>query len=427
MDFARLPTPFAIVGTGLSGQAAFELLRAQGVPETQVIFFDDAEGRGQYSDPEKLMREYHPRTLVVSPGYPLSKSWIQSFEASGGIVTSELELACVALEKESVVAVTGSVGKSTTVSLLGAGAQKFCDDVFVGGNLGTPLATYAAQVLRGDRKRTAWIILELSSFQLERARNLKCAGAVITSLTRNHLERYPSLDAYYLTKWNLVKSTQGPVVLNSRGGDLKAFVGQHGGATQVHWTSRSETSLTSAQFQAAKLLGTHNRDNLAVANELAKSLGWPEIYLEGMLEFEGLPHRLEPVGTFGGIRFVNDSKATAIESVLTAVDSLQPQGPIVLLLGGRDKKLPWENLAELERHPQVRVVFFGECGALASQKSRLHGPAFRTLKEALQGLRSLVAAGETVLLSPGGSSLDEFKNFEARGTFFAKTVKDLFS
>ncbi len=428
-SYAKIPLPVAIVGAGLSGQAAHRLLIADGIPAAQITIFDQNPDKGSFSDAATLLRDFIPRTLVVSPGVPLATPWIRDFENSGGRVTSELELACAHLQGESIVAVTGSVGKSTTVSLLGAGAQAFCPDAFVGGNLGIPFASYVADVLEGKRKRTQWAVLELSSFQLELARNLKCAGVVITSLTGNHLERYAGREEYYATKWNLIQSSQGPVVLNERGGDLKDYVSLQKvpAHLKLTWASRDRTSLKAADFDRSKLLGLHNRDNLAVAYALAIACNWPVQALAGMLAFKGLAHRLEFVGRFKDIRFVNDSKATAIDSVLTAIDSLKDQGPLVVLLGGKDKKLPWEELAILKSAPSIKFVFFGACGALAREKSGLAGTTFATLQETLPALKTITSAGDTVLLSPGGTSLDEFKNFEDRGAYFSRTVKELFA
>lgn len=422
----NLPAPIAVVGAGLSGQAAVELLTLNGVAASLVTMFDDKPGRGAYSEPTRLLAEFQPKTLVVSPGVPLSTPWIRDFEANGGFVTSELELALTMLTSERIVAVTGSVGKSTTVSLLGVAAQSMSPNNFVGGNLGVPFAAYVVDVLRG-KPRAEWVVLELSSFQLEKARGLRPAGVALTSLMRNHLERYANLDEYYAVKWRLVDAARGPVVFNRRGGDLVEYAEKrnfHGAL----WADRDSTPFTKGDIERARLLGLHNRDNLAVAGALATALGWPRSALEAMLAFPGLPHRLQDGGLRRGVRFVNDSKATAIESVLTAVDSLMADvaGELWLLLGGRDKRLPWHELRGLANDPRVRPVFFGECGALAREASGLEGAVLPTLREALEAIAPRSRSGDVVLLSPGGTSLDEFKNFGDRGEQFLRYTSEIF-
>ncbi|MBS1985583.1 MAG: UDP-N-acetylmuramoyl-L-alanine--D-glutamate ligase [Bdellovibrionales bacterium] len=424
------PLPVAVIGAGISGQAAIDLLAGLRIPSAQVTLFDQTPGKGAFSDPAALLTQFKPRTLLVSPGVPLSTPWIVAFEAAGGMVTSELELACAQLTTEKVVGVTGSVGKSTTVSLIGEAARSFCPDVFVGGNLGVPLAAYVADVLHGRRQRTEWVILELSSFQLEKCAGLKCVASVLTSLNRNHLERYESLEAYYETKWKLINHTRGPAVLNAHGGDLRHFaqkiIAANDDTGELIFSTPESSPLKVADFARAQLLGAHNADNIAVAATLARRLEWPLSCYEALLAYRGLPHRLELVHEAKGIRFVNDSKATAMESVLTAVNSfVHGNGQTWVLLGGRDKKLPWEKLQVLGKNSQLHFAFFGECGALAQQKSGLPGEVFGKMRGALESLHGRAKAGDIVLLSPGGTSLDEFKGFEDRGRNFAAAVKEI--
>lgn len=405
----------------------------KGAKDFEIFTFDKDGAKAQFTDPVEMLAKVKPRTLVVSPGVPLAQEWIQKFEADGGTVTSELELACQCLEGEKILGITGSVGKSTTTALLGEGAKTLDPNAFVGGNFGTPLAEYAADVLEGKRPRAQWVVLELSSYQLERSRNLKLEGAAIISLLPNHLERYPNLEAYYSAKWDMVTRTPGPVVLNDNGGDLHGFADFRLPPplrARTRFVSARRGPVGDAEFTAMKLLGDHNRDNLAVAVELATAVGWDRAkFLPAMLNFAGLSHRLERIGTWRDITFVNDSKATAMESVISAVTAVlnsHPKGKVHLLLGGRDKKLPWERLSVLSAYAQVEPMFFGECAKLAKEKSNLNGPVYDSLKQLVPLLRQKAKAGDWVLLSPGGTSLDEFKNFEDRGAFFAKRMQELF-
>ena len=425
IDFVK--RPIAIVGMGMSGEAARRLLLRSRVKGPDLITFDDKSGMANYSDPEKMLRERSPKTLVVSPGYPLSKEWIQEFREQGGSVTSELALALHFLTSERLVCVTGSVGKSTTVSLLEAGLKSFSPASFVGGNIGRPLADYVSDLLERKRDKAPWVVLELSSYQLENCGELRCDFSAITYLTGNHLDRYPSREAYYETKWSLVKRTDKAVVLNENGGDLRGFAKGRKENAEILWTDQSDEELASYELNDAKLLGAHNQDNLAVAVKIAREAGWPQSVFQAMKEFPGLPHRMENLGMRQKVLFVNDSKATTIESVKTAAlgiyEQMDKKSHLILLLGGRDKNLPWADLSALKKIQKLKPVFFGECGSVAMAKSGLAGEIFPSLKEALDAIHSYVRTGDTVLLSPGGTSLDEFKSFEERGRFFSESVR----
>ncbi|MGZ3713628.1 MAG: Mur ligase family protein, partial [Bdellovibrionota bacterium] len=282
MDFVK--RPIAVVGLGLSGNAALRLLHANRVAKKDICTFDE-KAAADFSDPERMLEEFKPKTIVVSPGYPLSKPWIKDFEEHGGFVTSELALALHYITDERIIGVTGAVGKSTTVSLLEAALKKFSPDSFVGGNIGRPLADYAADLVTLNRARAPWLVLELSSYQLENCGNLHCEISAITYLTANHVDRYPSVQAYYDTKWELVKRTTKSVVLNNQGGELRKYARGKKESVQLLWTDQSDEELTYLELEQAKLLGSHNQDNLAVAAMIAREAGWPPSAFEAMKEF----------------------------------------------------------------------------------------------------------------------------------------------
>lgn len=424
----NLKTPIAIVGMGKSGEAAHRLLLNLGFKTDNLFTFDLKLNFVSFTDPEEMMAKISPKTLVVSPGVPLTSSWIQKAKESGVKITSEISLASSCLTTEKVVGVTGSVGKSTTVSLLGAGLKAFSSTSFVGGNLGIPFASYSAEVLEGKREKADWVVLELSSYQLENCENLKLDYSAITYFTSNHLERYENLEHYYRTKWHILSLTKHAMFLNEEGGDLVEYFKKNGKNSQIKISSKKDPSLVALHLEKALLIGQHNQDNLALASSLAMTAGWPVSAIEGMKLFHGLAHRLENVGTFKGIRFINDSKATAMDSVLIAAtaayDTLNNSGKLILLLGGRDKNLPWEDLIPLKNFKEIEFIFFGECREIAQRKSLLPGMSFTNLKEGLHYAFSKAKASDTVLLSPGGTSLDEFKSFEDRGDFFKRQVEE---
>lgn len=413
-----IQSPILIVGLGVSGLAAQRLLNLQGYKE--VYTFDDKSSLAQFNNPTKAIQEVKPKTLVVSPGVPLKTPWIQDLQKAGVVITSELALAYEFLTTEKIVAVTGSIGKSTTTALLEAGMKAFSPDCFAGGNLGIPLATYIADILENKRKRAPWIAIELSSYQLENYGNFKADVSVITYLTPNHLIRYSSLEDYYSYKIKLIHLTRQTVVLNENGGDLKKVLAFYDSPLPLHWVK--ESSL------ASKLIGQHNKDNMAMAVKISELCGWPTECLKGFSNFPGLPHRLENAGVWQGIQFINDSKATAMDSVITAATgALQDTKNILfLLLGGRDKDLPWEQLQILKNYKNINFIFFGECAEIAQHKSQLSGFILKTLEEAVASVAPKAKPGDTVLLSPGGTSWDEFKSFEDRGDHFKKYIQKYF-
>jgi UDP-N-acetylmuramoylalanine--D-glutamate ligase len=430
-----IQTPVAIVGMGKSGESAARLLEFSGLKKEDILTFDQkapaSASNVQFRDPDLLMKQARPKTLVVSPGVPLSSAWIVEAKKSGVQITSEINLACAYLENEKILGVTGSLGKSTTVSLLGAALKAFDDNGFVGGNLGVPFCDYAYEVASGLRPRAFWIVLELSSYQLENCAELKLEHSAITFLSPNHMERYASLEDYYETKWKIVSMTKGSVFLNLHGGDLVHFAEAHPEFSKCLVCSKDQKSLQPHALSHSKLLGLHNQDNIALAAQMALHCHWPISSLQAMKAFSGLEHRLENLGLFDGIQFINDSKATAIDSVNIAIKMahsyLPEQGRLFVLLGGKDKNLPWEDLRTFADLTSTEFIFFGECRTIAQEKSQLQGPSFLTLDAAMDSLFLRASTGDVVLLSPGGTSFDEFKGFEDRGRFFKEKVRNYYS
>lgn len=416
----NLPTPIVVVGMGKSGQAAKELLHFFG--HTQVYYFDDKNPSADYTESSQLT-SLKPQTLVVSPGYPLSKEWIQAFKKQGGLITSELSLAASCLSSEKLIGVTGSVAKSTTVSILEQGAKAIDTHSFTGGNLGTPFATYAQEVLQNKRPRAQWVILELSSYQLENCENLRLDAAAITYLSSNHLERYSSLEHYYNTKLKISQICSGPLFVNRNGGDVLKYTQSLPGLQIVN---RDNPEWASGVLKKSQLIGLHNQDNMALALSISRHFNWNKKAEDAMLEFKGLAHRLETVAKKNGVLYINDSKATAMDSVEIAVSAALSQQPptLHLLIGGKDKNLPWENLQKIH-HPKLSVYYFGQCGPLAKQKMNIEGPVYPKLGLAFQEITKHVQSGDIVLLSPGGTSLDEFTSFEERGNYFKNLVTEL--
>lgn len=422
----KIQRPIGIVGMGITGEATLRLLQTLGYSRNEIVTFDRAPGADTQT-PEDLLQK-NIQTMIVSPGVPLSTDWIQKFRHDGGHLLSELSIAFAHLENEKVICVTGSLGKSTTTSMIGAGALTVDPQAFVGGNLGTPLAIYISDVLEEKRSRAKFVILELSSYQLENFPNLRSDVSVFTFLSPNHLERYPNLQAYYLTKLQLVEKTTGCIIMNKNGGDLEKVFPKDLAVPTI-WSDKNDSLLKSSAFSVINTVGAHNKDNLSLAAHVGHYFHWPESAMKAMAEFHGLGHRLESCGRRRRVLFINDSKATTMDSVLQAVHSVLPEvgdgKKLHLLLGGKDKNLPWENLQILNNIEKISAHFFGACGELARTKTGLRGPYYPTMKALLQALPTSLSEDDVVLLSPGGTSFDEFKNFEERGNYFKGFVQSM--
>lgn len=264
--------------------------------------------------------------------------------------------------------------------------------------------------------------------------------SVLTYFCSNHLERYEGLEHYYDTKRVVLDRAQVRCFTNAASPELHDYLKRHAllGSARVFEVSVDEGLVSRADLDHKALVGEHNCENIALAAAVLRELGiWNERLKQALLEFPGLPHRMERINLGEGKPvFINDSKATALESVLTAVHSVLADPSfragsakkLVCLFGGRDKKHPWEKLAELGASAeQLDVVFFGECGEEARRRSGLKSSSARTLRAALEDLRQRIDPNSWVLLSPGGTSLDEFKNFEDRGLRFAQWARELWN
>ncbi len=420
----QLQPPIGIIGLGLSGLSAKRLLLASGFHLNEIFTFDEKSGGADFTNRDQVLSQMTPKTLIVSPGFPLNDPLIKVWREQGTLITSEINLACSFLTDEKIIGITGSLGKSTTTSLIGTGLKSVDSNAFVGGNLGTPFCEYALSLIQNPQKKAQWIVLELSSYQLENSEKLKLDYSIITYLTANHLERYHHLIHYYETKWHIQSMTKNKMILNINGGDLKSFASTKK-LSNVLWSDPNDEHIKLFSPEDAVILGKHNQDNLALAINLVLAAKIPKCCIDEIKKFPGLSHRLEVVNSHRDLLFINDSKATTIDSVETAIESCllkKNYQRVVVLIGGKDKKLPWPELNPLIMDKNVFPLFFGESSSYIKSQLLADGPCYPSLSELVKHLKSFIRRGDIVLLSPGGTSYDEFKNFEARGDFFKNWV-----
>ena len=410
-----------VVGLGKSGDAAAHLLRSRGA---QVVGADDKdlpfEGELRRVVPESLRGI---DLVVVSPGVPLALPIFAEARSRGVEVIGEVELASRFIE-EPILGVTGTNGKSTTTALCGhllatAGLQ-----VFTGGNLGDALSNRV--LWKGTLDAT---VCELSSYQLESIVSLRCAAATVLNVTPDHLDRYPSLDEYAKAKERIFEN-QGPgdtAVINEADPRVRAMRTNRGVRRQLfdaHNPLRIEG--TELPLRAPTLRGAHNRENAYAACLLARHLGVAlDALQKGLDSYPGLPHRLEPVRVLEGVEWINDSKATNVDSVEKSLTAFP--GNVHIIMGGRGKGAPYAPLRELMRGRVKTIFTIGEdAPAIASELSGVAEiEPCGALATAVFRARKRARGGDVVLLSPACASYDQFRNFEDRGDQFKALVRGL--
>ncbi len=464
-----------IIGAAREGIALARFLAAQGA---QVALSDaklaEALG-GALAEleglPVRLALGGHPPDLLdvdvlfLSPGVPLGAPLVQEARRRGVPLSSEPRL-FTQLCRAPVVGITGSSGKTTTTTLVGRMLEEDGRRTWVGGNIGRPLI---GELLGCQEPEVA--VMELSSFQLElfhgdcqgaeterlrteASRAISLEGwsppvAVVTNITPNHLDRHASMEEYIHAKAAIL-DYQAPVdwaVLNSDNEATVAFAGRARGQVARFslrgsvacgamlrgdelWLRLAGREAPICHRRELRLRGEHNVANVLAAACAASLAGASLDAVRAVATtFAGVPHRLEIVRRWRDVTFVNDSIATSPERAIAALRAFDE--PLVLLAGGRDKHLPWDEWADWVRRKVRVVVAFGECAPLieaALAGSPPGGPTVRRAKD-LPGAVALAArmaqAGEVVLLSPGGTSFDAFADFEARGQAFRDLVQQL--
>jgi UDP-N-acetylmuramoylalanine--D-glutamate ligase len=368
--------------------------------------------------------------VVVSPGVPPLGALAEA-EAAGVEVIGELELACRSI-RAPVVSVGGTNGKSTTTVLVGQMLTAAGKEVFVGGNLGTPLAEVVG-------RQFDLVVLEVSSFQLERAPSFHPRVSILLNLTDDHLDRYPDFLQYARAKGNaFVRQTAADLGVVPAGDALCRAQAERGaerlvtfgagGDYQVMGTSVVERA-TGLGFSLGdtELVGAHNHLNAAAAIAAVRDLGTsPEAIRHALRDFRPLPHRMARVCSVRGVTFYDDSKATNVGAAVVALLGLA-ESRAVLIAGGRDKRGSYEPLvAALERRGRA-VVLIGEASERLAQAVRDRVPVERagSMEEAVRRAFHLARPGEAVLLAPACSSFDMFHSYADRGDRFAAAARDL--
>lgn len=378
--------------------------------------------------------------LVLSPGVLLTLDIVARAKERGVPVFSELEFASWVCQGR-IVAITGTNGKTTTTTLAGELFKASGMSTFVCGNIGLAFTEVADQV-----PPNGVAVVEVSSFQLECIEDFHPYVAAILNITPDHLDRHGSMEGYRKVKFRITENQTADdyLVLNGEDSDLTSHKPQS--RANNLWFSTRESESLAVTFVRNKELwsrfngreqsiikcdqigipGRHNLQNAAAAVSMMLPFGIsPQTMAAGLAKFPGVEHRLEKAGTVAGVNFVNDSKATNVDSVCVALRSMAQ--PVYLILGGRDKGGSYLPIIEAGRHAIKGLIVIGEArDKIFSSLGKAFPTVFaETLEEAVVRGFDQAHPGETVLLSPGCASFDMFDNFEHRGRVFKAAVASL--
>ena len=439
-----------VVGGARSGLAVARLLAKAGAAVFLTEHGPPTEGLERALDAAGATYEFGGHTrraldtdfMVVSPGVPPSISLVQQANRTGLPVYSEIEVASWFCEAP-IVAITGTNGKTTTTSLTGHIFRTAGRAPIVAGNIGYPFSDY---VRATDVERP--VVLEVSSFQLEQIDTFQPRVSILLNITPDHLDRYDNdFNTYAQTKFRIFENQRDADVLvynhdddlirehvtwSARKRNLPTLAfSQHeplgagafvrDGAIIIRMNDHEEVLM---QANEVALRGRHNLYNSLAAAVAARVMEVrSDVVRESLASFEGVPHRLEAVGTIDGVRYVNDSKATNVNSVWYALESFN--SPIILIAGGRDKGNDYAALKPLVREKVRAVIALGESADTVLREIGTLAPDQKmvvSMEDAIREAQALAKRGDVVLLSPACSSFDMFENYEDRGDTFRRLV-----
>jgi UDP-N-acetylmuramoylalanine--D-glutamate ligase len=439
-----------VVGLGKSGVASALFLKSRGARVTvsdskpaielrnEILLLlehgitIEAGGHGD--------RTFHGQDLiVVSPGVPFDAPQLAQARNLGESVIGEIELAAQFLPGP-VVAITGANGKTTTTSLAGEIIARGGFSTLVGGNIGTPAIGFVDQA--GAK---TWIVLEVSSFQLETIVQFRPKIAVILNITPDHLDRHKTFANYIHAKARVFENQAEDdfTVLNADDPTTAALASRT--RAQLFWFSRKRQVERGAFVRTAHiyfrdgqsereimpladlpLKGAHNLENVLAGISIGSLAGCqPDAIRQAVRDFKAVEHRLEFVATIAGVDYYNDSKATNVDATIKAIESFPAN--IHLILGGKDKGSDYTVLNELLRQRVKRVYTVG--AAAAKIESQIQGVTeiehSETLKNAVRSASESAVEGDVILLAPACASFDQFQSYEHRGRVFKEMVHAL--
>ncbi|MCM8769168.1 MAG: UDP-N-acetylmuramoyl-L-alanine--D-glutamate ligase [Candidatus Omnitrophica bacterium] len=379
--------------------------------------------------------------VIPCPGVPPESLPLKIARASGKPVWSEIEVAYRLSPTRKILAVTGTNGKTTTTALLGSLLNKAGWSAVVCGNIGNPFI--------GELERLSeatWVVLEVSSFQLEYIHQFTPEVGILLNITPDHLDRYANLEEYARVKFRLFsRQTKSQWAILNQDDPFCCRLAEQIDSRTIFfgftprrdnfwyeagsiWTGFSEARKEVCRVEGVKLIGTGNLQNMmaVAAVSVVLKIG-RRVVEETLRDFQPLPHRMEEVAEINGVRFVNDSKSTNADSVRKALEAF-PRKSVVLIMGGKDKGFSFSELRPIVGEKTKALILLGETARKIAQELEKSGIPMvfaPTLEEAVKLGYQEASRGETILLSPGCSSFDMFTDYKERGDVFKKTVQTL--
>lgn len=438
-----------VIGLAKSGKAAIRLLKklnatitvnefqaASKIPEYQQYLDDGIEIiTGGHPD-ELFERDFD--FVIKNPGINYHKPFILRLKERNIPVYTEIELAYQVAKKQHYIGVTGTNGKTTTVTLIDKILKGQYQHVHLAGNVGTPLCDI---VLDHNllEEENHYIVIEMSNFQLLDIETFKPNVSTIINLTPDHLDYMASLDEYYASKTNIYKNTNenDSFVVNLDDSVLDKYLKQYPipcKQTTMSLTNHADCMIKDnaiyyqdefiISLNDIKLVGNHNLQNIMIAICIAKKCGVKnEIINQEIASFIGVEHRIEFVREINGIKIYNDSKATNTDASIIALKAFKQ--PVILLMGGFDKGLDLKEMSTYNNKIK-RLITFGAAGKRFKDEMHVENSiCVKNLKEATLEAINHASSGDIVLLSPSTSSFDEFSGYEQRGNVFKEIVCSL--
>lgn len=442
-----------VVGSGISGVAAAELLRKEGI---ETILFDGnkdldvnalREKHKAFAGVEVILGDLSERDMqridlvVLSPGVPTDLPMVNKLREKKIPIWGEIELAYY-FARGSIAAITGTNGKTTTTALTGEIMANYFKDVKVVGNIGIPYTSVAA-----DTTEDTVTVAEISSFQLETTHEFHPKVSAILNITPDHLNRHHTMECYIATKESITKNQQreDTCVLNYEDEVLRKF-GESLNCKVVFFSSarRLEQGVyldgdticyakegvirKIIRTEELNILGRHNYENVMAATAMALAMGVPlEKIVEALKKFQAVEHRIEYVTEINGIRFYNDSKGTNPDAAIKGIQAMNR--PTLLIGGGYDKESEYDEWIESFDGKVKKLVLIGQTREKIAVCAKKHGfedvILCDTLEEAIDTCYKNAVSGDAVLLSPACASWGMFPNYEERGRIFKEYVRGL--
>lgn len=440
-----------VLGMGKSGRAVAVLLHTQGfkvlLSEEALIAHVDSFGLPPGIETETgghSERIFDCDFVVKSPGVLPKHPVLLECKKRGILVFSELEVALSFVPKTAyVLGVTGTNGKTTTTTLVGEILHQHVlktaskQQVFVTGNIGRPVSTVATEVKKGD-----FLVIEVSSYQLEDSTYFRPHCACILNITPDHLDHHGGLKNYVKAKAKIVKrQRESDVIVVNSADEACAKIAQQAKGRVLAFATTPNHLLKADVFfdgdemifseghriRPPKLKGIHNIENAMCAALMTLSVGVDVATIQGVFDgFEGMEHRIEQFAYHRGVIYVNDSKATNIDSTITALKSFEPSRNIWLILGGKDKGSSYSQLVPYLQRTCKQILSIGSCMDKIERELDGAFPIHRCgdLQQAVDYVFDHAGKGDVVLLSPACASFDQFTDFEHRGKVFKQIVND---